>query len=164
MMLVETAGAHRFRSKDAYARFTGTAPIPVWSGTSSGKVRLNRGGNRTINTALHTIAITQARGVGRDRGYPDKLTLAARPALKPCACCAANRPMPSLPPCAPTNKPAAAKQLQLMPCSRRQRSVDHCPPSQPARARPAGRAQQAGSAGGQASQTTTSAPPQAALT
>jgi len=75
MMLVETAGAHRFRSKDAYARFTGTAPIPVWSGTSSGKVRLNRGGNRTINTALHTIAITQARGVGRDRGYPDKLGL-----------------------------------------------------------------------------------------
>jgi transposase len=28
MILGETAGAHRFRSKDAYARFTGTAPIP----------------------------------------------------------------------------------------------------------------------------------------
>jgi transposase len=40
MILGETAGAHRFRSKDAYARFTGTAPIPVWSGNSSGKVRL----------------------------------------------------------------------------------------------------------------------------
>lgn len=46
-ILGETAGARRFRSKDAYARFTGTAPIPVWSGSTSGKVRLNRSGNRT---------------------------------------------------------------------------------------------------------------------
>jgi transposase len=28
-MLGETAGPHRFRNNDAYARFTGTAPIPV---------------------------------------------------------------------------------------------------------------------------------------
>jgi transposase len=41
MILGETAGVHRFRTKDAYARFTGTAPIPVWSGSSRGKVRLN---------------------------------------------------------------------------------------------------------------------------
>jgi len=74
MILGETAGAHRFRSKDAYARFTGTAPIPVWSGSSAGKVRLNRGGNRTINTALHMIAVTQARGVGPGKAYLDKLT------------------------------------------------------------------------------------------
>jgi transposase len=74
MILGETAGAHRFRSKDAYARFTGTAPIPIWSGSSSGKVRLNRGGNRTINTALHIIAVTQARGLGPGRDYLDKLT------------------------------------------------------------------------------------------
>lgn len=50
MILGETAGVHRFRSKDAYARFNGTAPVPVWSGKSYGKVRLNRGGIRTINT------------------------------------------------------------------------------------------------------------------
>lgn len=47
----ETAGVHRFRDKDAYARFTGTAPVPVWSGSSKGKVRLNRGGNRSVNCA-----------------------------------------------------------------------------------------------------------------
>jgi transposase len=46
----ETAGAGRFSNKDAYVRFTGNAPIPVWSGNSNGKVRLNRGGNQTINT------------------------------------------------------------------------------------------------------------------
>ncbi|MER6695236.1 IS110 family transposase, partial [Streptomyces minutiscleroticus] len=73
MILGETAGAHRFRSKDAYARFTGTAPIPVWSGDRHGKVRLNRGGNRTINTALHMIAITQVRGTGPGKAYVDKL-------------------------------------------------------------------------------------------
>jgi transposase len=37
MILGETAGVHRFRNKDAYARFTATAPIPVWSGSSRGK-------------------------------------------------------------------------------------------------------------------------------
>ncbi|MDD7942915.1 transposase [Actinomycetospora lutea] len=78
MILGETAGAHRFRSRDAYARFTGTAPIPVWSGRSDGKVRLNRGGNRTINTALHMIAVTQSRGFGPGRAYLDKLTAAGK--------------------------------------------------------------------------------------
>jgi transposase len=73
MILGETAGAGRFRSKDAYARFTGTAPIPVWSGDRRGKVRLNRGGNRTVNCALHMIAVTQVRGVGPGQAYVDKL-------------------------------------------------------------------------------------------
>jgi transposase len=68
----ETAGARRFRSKDAFARFTGTAPIPVWSGSTAGKVRLNRGGNRRINCALHMIAVTQARGIGPGKDYLDK--------------------------------------------------------------------------------------------
>jgi transposase len=73
MILGETAGAGRFRSKDAYARFTGTAPIPVWSGDRRGRVRLNRGGNRTVNTALHMIAVTQARGVGPGQAYVERL-------------------------------------------------------------------------------------------
>ncbi len=40
----ETAGAGRFKSKAAFARWNGTAPIPVWSGSTN--FRLNRGGNR----------------------------------------------------------------------------------------------------------------------
>jgi transposase len=62
----------RFRSKHAYARFTGTAPIPVWSGNTV-RVRLNRGGNRTVNTTLHMIAVTQVRGVGSGKSYADNL-------------------------------------------------------------------------------------------
>lgn len=59
----EAAGAGRFRSKAAFARWNGTAPIPVWSGNKT-RHRLTRGGNRQINAALHRIAITQFRGVG----------------------------------------------------------------------------------------------------
>lgn len=73
-ILGETAGVHRFRSRDAYARFTGTAPVPVWSGNTAGKVRLNRGGNRALNSALHMIAVTQARGVGLGANYLDTPT------------------------------------------------------------------------------------------
>lgn len=69
LIIGETAGVHRFRDKDAFARFTGTAPVPVWSGSSAGKVRLNRGGNRQMNYALHMIAVTQARGIGPGQAY-----------------------------------------------------------------------------------------------
>ncbi|TDC03364.1 IS110 family transposase [Nonomuraea longispora] len=68
----EASDVHRFRSKAAFARFTGTAPIPVWSGNSS-RVRLNRGGNRRLNSALHMIAVTQTRGVGPGKAYVDRL-------------------------------------------------------------------------------------------
>ncbi|GAA4483859.1 hypothetical protein GCM10023094_36030 [Rhodococcus olei] len=56
----ETAGADRFRSKDALARHNGTAPLPVWS-SNHARHRLSRTGNRQINAALHRIALTQAR-------------------------------------------------------------------------------------------------------
>ena len=78
MILGETAGVHRFGSRDAYARFTGTAPIPAWSGNTAGKVRLNRGSNRTLNSALHMIAVTQSRGIGPGAIYLDKLTASGK--------------------------------------------------------------------------------------
>jgi transposase len=55
----ETAGIDRFRSKDAYARHNGTAPMPVWS-SNKARHRLSRTGNRQLNAALHRIAMTQA--------------------------------------------------------------------------------------------------------
>ncbi len=56
----ETADIPRFRSKDAYARHTGTAPLPVWSGNRT-RHRLARTGNRQLNCAIHRIAVTQGR-------------------------------------------------------------------------------------------------------
>jgi transposase len=67
----ETAGVARFRSRAAFARHNGTAPIPVWSGNSD-RHRLNRGGNRQLNAALHRIAITQMQRPGPARDYIER--------------------------------------------------------------------------------------------
>jgi transposase len=64
----EAAGISRFRSKEAFARHNGTAPVPVWSGNVV-RHRLNRGGNRQLNVALHRIAITQVRLAGPGKAY-----------------------------------------------------------------------------------------------
>ncbi len=56
----ETADVRRFRSKDAFARHNGTAPLPVWSGNRE-RHRLSRTGNRQLNAAIHRIAVTQMR-------------------------------------------------------------------------------------------------------
>ncbi len=59
-IVAETADVRRFKSKDAFARHNGTAPLPVWSGNRE-RHRLSRTGNRQLNCAIHRIAITQAR-------------------------------------------------------------------------------------------------------
>ena len=56
----EAADITRFKSRDAYAMWAGVAPIPVWSANNQ-RFRLNRGGNRQTNAAIHRIAITQLR-------------------------------------------------------------------------------------------------------
>jgi transposase len=62
-LLGEAGDIRRFRSPAAYARHNGTAPVPASSaaGAASGPQRLNRGGNRQANAALHRIALTQSR-------------------------------------------------------------------------------------------------------
>jgi transposase len=58
----EAGDIRRFRSPAAFARHNGTAPVPASSGTGTGgPQRLNRGGNRQLNAALHRIAVVQAR-------------------------------------------------------------------------------------------------------
>jgi transposase len=61
-ILGEAGDIRRFTSGAAFARHNGTAPIPASSGTGhDGPHRLNRGGNRQLNAALHRIALAQAR-------------------------------------------------------------------------------------------------------
>jgi transposase len=64
----EAAGVGRFRSRGAFARHNGTAPVPVWSGNLT-RHRLSRGGNRQLNAGLHRIAITQLQRPGPGRDY-----------------------------------------------------------------------------------------------
>lgn len=59
-IVAETADVRRFRSKDAYARHNGTAPLPVWSSNRL-RHRLSRTGNRQLNASIHRIAVTQKR-------------------------------------------------------------------------------------------------------
>jgi transposase len=59
-IVAEAADIRRFKSKDAFARHNGTAPVPVWSGNNE-RHRLSRAGNRQINAAIHRIALTQSR-------------------------------------------------------------------------------------------------------
>ncbi|MCS3841739.1 transposase [Microbacterium sp. AK031] len=65
----ETANVSRFRSEACFAMNTGAAPLPVWSGSTRGRVRMSRTGNRQLNTALHRIAVTQIRLDGLGRVY-----------------------------------------------------------------------------------------------
>jgi transposase len=56
----EVAGASRFASDAKLARAAGVAPIPVSSGKTN-RHRLDRGGNRQINAAIHRVAVTRLR-------------------------------------------------------------------------------------------------------
>lgn len=65
----ETANVTRFRSEACFAMNAGVAPLPVWSGSTRGRVRMSRSGNRQLNAALHRIAVTQIRLDGLGRTY-----------------------------------------------------------------------------------------------
>jgi transposase len=67
-LVAEAAGAERFASDARFARIAGVAPLPVSSGRSD-RHRLDRGGNRQLNCALHRIAVTQGRVDPEARTY-----------------------------------------------------------------------------------------------
>jgi transposase len=60
MVIGYTGDVARFRNRDRFAAYTGTAPI---ENSSGGRIthRLSRRGNRQLNHALHIAAITQIR-------------------------------------------------------------------------------------------------------
>ena len=61
----------RFATEGAFARCNGTAPIPASSGKTI-RYRLNRGGDRQANNAIHTIAIIRAKHDPETRAYLDR--------------------------------------------------------------------------------------------
>jgi transposase len=73
--LLATAGdnPHRLRSEAALAHLCGAAPIPASSGRTD-RHRLNRGGDRAANNALHTIALVRMRYDPRTRAYVERRT------------------------------------------------------------------------------------------
>src|SRR3954470_2681134 len=67
-LIGEIAGAQRFATDAELARAGGIAPIPVSSGNTN-RHRLDRGGNRQINTAIHRVAITRMRCHPETKAY-----------------------------------------------------------------------------------------------
>ena len=64
----EIAGAQRFATPAKLARAAGVAPIPASSGNNQ-RHRLDPGGNRQINAALHRVIVTRARCHTPTRDY-----------------------------------------------------------------------------------------------
>jgi transposase len=59
-LIGEIAGIQRFANDAKLARIAGAAPIPASSGRNE-RHRLDRGGNRQINCALHRLAVIRGR-------------------------------------------------------------------------------------------------------
>jgi transposase len=67
-VLVSWSHAGRLRSEAAFAALAGTNPIPASSGQVT-RHRLNRGGDRQLNRALHTILLVRLRTDPDTRAY-----------------------------------------------------------------------------------------------
>ena len=83
-ILAETGDVRRFPIRHHFASYTGTAPIDVSSGDNN-RHRLNRGGNRRLNHALHIAAVVQYRMPGPARTTTGASATRARPTSKRCA-------------------------------------------------------------------------------
>jgi transposase len=69
--LLVTAGDNpqRLHSERSWAHLCGVTPIPAGSGKTSGRHRLNRGGDRQANAALYRIVLTRMSSDPRTRTY-----------------------------------------------------------------------------------------------
>ena len=67
-ILLSWSHAGRIRSEAAFGMLSGTAPVPVSSGRTD-RHRLNRLGDRQLNRALHTIAVSRMRGHAETQAY-----------------------------------------------------------------------------------------------
>jgi len=70
-LLCEIGPIERFASDAQLARHAGLAPLDASSGKHQ-RHRLDRGGNRQLNCALHRIAVTQGRVHAPARAYLER--------------------------------------------------------------------------------------------
>lgn len=70
-MIISYSHVGRIKSEAAFAALAGTSPIPASSGNKV-RYRLNRGGDRALNNALHTVALVRLRNDDQTRAYMEK--------------------------------------------------------------------------------------------
>ncbi len=61
MLTAAGDNGERIRSEAAFAKLCGVCPVPASSGRTTGRHRLNRGGNRQANAALYRIVVVRLR-------------------------------------------------------------------------------------------------------
>lgn len=73
--IILTSWSHpeRVRSEAAFASLAGTCPVPASSGSTT-RYRLNHGGDRQLNKALHTIALSRIHWDSKTKEYVEKRT------------------------------------------------------------------------------------------
>lgn len=67
-LLVAWSHAGRLRSEAAFASLAGVAPIPASSGQVT-RHRLNRGGDRQLNRALHVVVLSRLQHHAETKAY-----------------------------------------------------------------------------------------------
>lgn len=73
-LLVAAGGSpERLRNEASFAALCGVSPIPASSGRTN-RHRLNRGGDRQANCALHTVTMVRMRSDPRTRAYAARRT------------------------------------------------------------------------------------------
>jgi len=77
--LISWSHPGRIRSEAAFASLGGAAPIPASSGAVT-RFRLNRRGDRQLNRALHTVALTRLRIHEPTKAYAARRTLEGKSA------------------------------------------------------------------------------------
>lgn len=113
-VLLAAAGDNpeRLRSEAAFAHLCGVAPIPASSGKTT-RHRLNRGGNRDANRALHLLAVRRLAWDPRTRAYAARRTAQGKtkPEILRCLKRSLARelyPLPTSPPSAAPEAPPLA--------------------------------------------------------
>ena len=79
-LLADVGDIHRFRDKDRFASWNGTAPLDASSGAQQ-RHRLSRAGNRRINRTLHIMAVVQLRNPTPGRAFYDHRKAGGTPSL-----------------------------------------------------------------------------------
>lgn len=96
-LLCEIGPIDRFRSDAQLARHAGVAPLQASSGKRQ-RHRLDRGGNRQLNCALHRIAVTQGRVHAPAQAYLERKQAEGKTRREALRCLKRQLAQPSTPP------------------------------------------------------------------
>lgn len=128
ILIGRTAGAQRYRSDACFARHAGTAPIKCSSGQRD-QHRLDRGGDRQLNHALHIIAITRAQRDPATKAYLERKQAEGKTRKGALRCLKRHlarhfHHILSLPATTPRPEPSTGNQIPAHPRQRDRNTVD----------------------------------------